>query len=619
MNKTKTADTFPDFKQQMDQAGKLDQVDPTVAKLIVKSGLEDGDQGDDVVGVSKGSWPASALKPSQTSMVLGKALGMALGMLKSGKVGGDLGALVSKDGHILDGHHRWAATILASGSKGKVGGYGANLPGKELLKVLNVISKGMFNVRGGNPGKGALSQFTEGNVRDMLTDFTENGIGGSFPIAADSVKSILEGAFGSVEEGIDQISKNAKLVTKSVPSWAPDRKQMPVIDPGQVPGAAGAMTKGEVDWNDPHRKEGSRGLTASDHQSLIRYASTLPKGSEERKAILVGLRQVKTAASRITVVPAHGRDYKSKAEIEAAWDAGKDFTINDMSSRWDGKPINKEDAVGAGIREVNVRYQQLRKVHVIRVASSPRVAVQLPSEEKDGKDSYDEDFKAGFKAGAAAYKKDDKVSASDGKKAYSRVSKKHGNWWKDGYSAAIDMARGADKTKPAQIAKKLGLKTARTAEVPMNVSDRTASDRAALIRIASSLPKGSEERRAILGGLKTSADYLNVLKTARDVNFMDEFNELAQRYTLEVAGIVAREVGGTAKSSGMGAVVTLNDGGHLQLEMDAHNVPFMVEVRGSVQPFKSAVFKASGTAKHILSRLAASMPKGSNERKALIR
>ena len=34
----------------------------------------------------------------------------------------------------------------------------------------------------------------------------------------------------------------------------------------------------------------------------------------------------------------------------------------------------------------------------------------------------------------------------------------------------------------------------------------TASDRSALIRLASSLPKGSEERRAILAGLKQAAD-----------------------------------------------------------------------------------------------------------------
>ena len=37
----------------------------------------------------------------------------------------------------------------------------------------------------------------------------------------------------------------------------------------------------------------------------------------------------------------------------------------------------------------------------------------------------------------------------------------------------------------------------------------TSSDRSALIRLAASLPKGSEERRAILAGLKTAGgDYL---------------------------------------------------------------------------------------------------------------
>lgn len=271
---------MPDFGKQVSQAGKLDQVDPSVAELIVNSGLDDGDRGDDVISVSRGSWPASALKPSQTSMVLGKALGMALAMIKSGKVGGDLGALVSKDKHILDGHHRWAATILASGSKGKVGGYGADLKGSELLKVLNIISKGMFKVRGGKAGKGSLAQFTDKNVRDMLNDFTEKGIGGPFPWSADSVKETLEQEFGSIEEGVDKMAKNAKLITTSVPSWAPDRKQMPVIEPNQVPSAAGAMSQGEVDWNDPYRKEGALRTAA------IRLASAEPVGSPLRKALL---------------------------------------------------------------------------------------------------------------------------------------------------------------------------------------------------------------------------------------------------------------------------------------------------------------------------------------------
>lgn len=71
----------------------------------------------------------------------------------------------------------------------------------------------------------------------------------------------------------------------------------------------------------------------------------------------------------LTLTPAYGRDYKSKAQIEADWNAGKDFIVTDISSRWDGKPINKEDALRDGIHVVNVRYQKNRKVHVMKFAS----------------------------------------------------------------------------------------------------------------------------------------------------------------------------------------------------------------------------------------------------------
>ena len=43
----------------------------------------------------------------------------------------------------------------------------------------------------------------------------------------------------------------------------------------------------------------SRNLTASDRSSLIRLASGLPVGSSERKAILAGLAQTKTASSNV--------------------------------------------------------------------------------------------------------------------------------------------------------------------------------------------------------------------------------------------------------------------------------------------------------------------------------
>lgn len=43
------------------------------------------------------------------------------------------------------------------------------------------------------------------------------------------------------------------------------------------------------------------------------------------------------------VVPAYGRDYKSKKELLADWNAGKDFRICDISSASDGAYVNKEE------------------------------------------------------------------------------------------------------------------------------------------------------------------------------------------------------------------------------------------------------------------------------------
>ena len=68
------------------------------------------------------------------------------------------------------------------------------------------------------------------------------------------------------------------------------------------------------------------------------------------------------------LVPAYGRAYKSKAAIIADLEAGKDFTIADMSSPWDGSYINLEQIQShGGIKEVTVRYKQLRSVTVINI------------------------------------------------------------------------------------------------------------------------------------------------------------------------------------------------------------------------------------------------------------
>ena len=118
------------------------------AKHVAQAGKPEkdgGDPNDDKVPSKKSSVAASKLSPSQQEIKLGQALGMAISMagklpgpFKSGP-GGDLGAVISKDGYIMDGHHRWAASIFAAGPGVNVGGTIIDMPGKDLVKVLALM------------------------------------------------------------------------------------------------------------------------------------------------------------------------------------------------------------------------------------------------------------------------------------------------------------------------------------------------------------------------------------------------------------------------------------------------------------------------------------------------
>ena len=62
----------------------------------------------------------------------------------------------------------------------------------------------------------------------------------------------------------------------------------------------------------------------------------------------------------IHLTPAYGRDYRAKGEAQKDWDANKDFLIADMSSPYDGKPINKEQTAKGD--QIVLRFGKLRKV-----------------------------------------------------------------------------------------------------------------------------------------------------------------------------------------------------------------------------------------------------------------
>ena len=235
----------PIHQKQYEEANTLSGVDPQIAAIMVQSGNGETDK----VSVVPAKPNAVSLHPSQTTMRIKQSVGMALGMLRKGKIGGNLGAIISKDNHIMDGHHRWAAAILAGGSKAKVGGYQADENGEVLIRILNILTKGYFGVRNGKKGTGNIQDFNKAKTEEVLRDFATNGVGGEHPFSAEEVQSLLTKAYGSVEKGIKVMSGNADLISKKIPSWAPARKEMPVIKKDQLPEAVSVLNKGQVDWS----------------------------------------------------------------------------------------------------------------------------------------------------------------------------------------------------------------------------------------------------------------------------------------------------------------------------------------------------------------------------------
>ena len=84
------------------------------AELKVTGGDDDGVQEEDIVDASPGEVACKDLKPSQSSMNIEKAVAFAIAAIRKatpfpGGPGGDLGAIITSDNHIMDGHHRWIA------------------------------------------------------------------------------------------------------------------------------------------------------------------------------------------------------------------------------------------------------------------------------------------------------------------------------------------------------------------------------------------------------------------------------------------------------------------------------------------------------------------------------
>lgn len=69
----------------------------------------------------------------------------------------------------------------------------------------------------------------------------------------------------------------------------------------------------------------------------------------------------------ITMIPAYGRDYRSKRAIKKALQNQVDFRVQDVSSKWDGMVGNLNDLQKEGHKELKIRYSNLNKVTVFQI------------------------------------------------------------------------------------------------------------------------------------------------------------------------------------------------------------------------------------------------------------
>ncbi len=71
----------------------------------------------------------------------------------------------------------------------------------------------------------------------------------------------------------------------------------------------------------------------------------------------------------LTLTPAYGRDYASKAACEADLLANKDFAVNGFMTN--GRYANLQDLQHMGESQVRVRYSGLRKQFTFKVPTVP--------------------------------------------------------------------------------------------------------------------------------------------------------------------------------------------------------------------------------------------------------
>lgn len=209
---------------------------PQVAQQIAKGGKPEIDKSppeDDVIQTKPISIAASELNAGQSNMDEDKFIQQAIQMF--GKIppfkgpGGDLGAIISKDLYMMDGHHRWVATMLVN-PQAPLGGTQVMLDYEPLLGILNAWTA--VNNKQPKTATKPFSQLTGDGIKKRFIELCQSGWQGKYPLPPEKIKQAFDQQGITFEQAAEQAKRNFDSFTEKWSEAAnrPDKVEMPVIE-----------------------------------------------------------------------------------------------------------------------------------------------------------------------------------------------------------------------------------------------------------------------------------------------------------------------------------------------------------------------------------------------------
>lgn len=275
MDKKQTKLLFEGWRNFLKEEATADKIDsklfPTklsqakanagVSIAAAQTGIKDGTAPQDDVATTKdnASFACNKLMPGQTTMDLDKFIGMSIQMFLKiggfpGGPGGDLGAIISQDFRIMDGHHRWAGSLLVNPNS-QVSGLMINIPAQKLVGILNV-----WTVAHGGAGKTSthtIKEITGDVISKRMIELCKSGLtGGKSPISAEQLAAAAKKQNITFEQMAATAKKNwdSYNPASKLESWMPTKIDMPAIEPEQLAQVKADIESGKMDINPPYSK-----------------------------------------------------------------------------------------------------------------------------------------------------------------------------------------------------------------------------------------------------------------------------------------------------------------------------------------------------------------------------